>query len=404
MRYSKQPTPVIKANGSQHTIRQATIKLLEDTPAVLSLCKPCQENMFLRNNHGSLKRVVRLEFSVLTCDLPERDRLRPISTSANFDFGQFLDFRILGRHSVGPSNGGAPTGGGPNLEKVGPRRVGPRRVGPKGWSPEGWSPEGWGAQNFALFFPSSGTIFFLLSLSWGPFVEFWWCLKRRGPEMCTFGVLGLSCASPGGPVWWGRRGFTRQPESPNVHISGFRPSKTPTKFHERTPRERKKNANCGGRREKKERNFGRSGGGLSGGGLSGGGLSSGGRVQRKGPSEMGCRVRGFGFSSGFWGRKQKQNKNKMKREMSKNKKKVKKSKNKVKEKKRLQRRNEQTPPVRLRPTNSDFGQFQFRLRPISTSANSISASWPKSNCPKSNWPKSSILDLPRPASYASAPC
>ena len=42
----------------------------------------------------------------------------------------------------------------------------------------------------------------------------------------------------------------------------------------------------------------------------------------------------------------------------------------------------------------DFGQF--RLWPISTSANSISAnsisaSWPKSNCPKSIWPKSSIL-------------
>ena len=36
--------------------------------------------------------------------------------------------------------------------------------------------------------------------------------------MCAFGVLGLSCASPGGPVWWGRRGFTRQPERPNVHI------------------------------------------------------------------------------------------------------------------------------------------------------------------------------------------
>ena len=28
-------------------------------------------------------------------------------------------------------------------------------------------------------------------------------------------------------------------------------------------------------------------------------------VQRK-PSEMGCRVRGFGFSSDFWGRKQKE--------------------------------------------------------------------------------------------------
>ena len=133
-----------------------------------------------------------------------------------------------------------------------------------------------------------------------------------------------------GPVWWDRRGFTRQPESPNVHISGFGPSKTPTKFNARTPRERKKNENCGGRSEKKERNFGRSGGGLSGGGLSrgglsggglsggglsGGGLSSGGgvhrrRVQRKGPSEMGCRVLGFGFSSGFWGRKQNRTKTK----------------------------------------------------------------------------------------------
>ena len=40
-------------------------------------------------------------------------------------------------------------------------------------------------------------------------LEFWWCLKRRGPEMCTFGVLGLSCASPGGPVWWGRRDLFR---------------------------------------------------------------------------------------------------------------------------------------------------------------------------------------------------
>ena len=254
-------------------------------------------------------------------------RLRPISTSAS---STSASFRMLnfGTTKCGAFEWWGPTGGGPNLEKVGPRRVGspegwgapkggePRRVGsPEGWSPEGWSPEGWGAQNFTLFFPPPATIFFLLSISWGPFVEFWWCWKRRGPEMCTFGVLGLSCASPGGPVWWGRRGFTRQPESPNVHISGFRPSKTPTKFNEKAPRERKKNENCGGRREKKERNFGRSGGwlsggglsggGLSGGGLSGGGLSSGGLssgggftgggggVQRKGPSEMGA---GFGVS------------------------------------------------------------------------------------------------------------
>ena len=55
------------------------------------------------------------------------------------------------------------------------------------------APKGGGAQNFALFFrlPPQCS-FFLLSL-WGPSVEFWWCLKRRGLQMCTFGVLGLLC-------------------------------------------------------------------------------------------------------------------------------------------------------------------------------------------------------------------
>ena len=33
------------------------------------------------------------------------------------------------------------------------------------------------AQNFALFSPPPATIFILLSLSWGPFVEFCWCLE-----------------------------------------------------------------------------------------------------------------------------------------------------------------------------------------------------------------------------------
>ena len=39
-----------------------------------------------------------------------------------------------------------------------------------------------------------------------------------------------------------------------------------------------------------------------------------GGAQRKGPSANGVQGSGFGFSSGFWGRKQKQNKNKMKRD------------------------------------------------------------------------------------------
>ena len=57
-------------------------------------------------------------------------------------------------------------------------------------------PEGWGVHNFALFFRLLPQFsFFLLSLG-GPSVEFWGCLKRRDPEMCTFGVLRLSCEAP----------------------------------------------------------------------------------------------------------------------------------------------------------------------------------------------------------------
>ena len=161
-----------------------------------------------------------------------------------------------GPEGWGPE-GWSPEGWSPDWwgpEGWGPRRVGAqtqKKWGPEGWGPEGWSPEGWRPKISRFFFPLPPQNLFFSSLSGGLLVEFWWCLKRRGAQMCTFGVLGLSCASPGGPVWWGRRGFTRQPESPNVHISGSRFSKTPTKFHERTPRERKKNESCGGRREKK---------------------------------------------------------------------------------------------------------------------------------------------------------
>ena len=56
------------------------------------------------------------------------------------------------RAGGGAKKGGAK--GGSKPRKVGPRGVGPRRVG---------------AQNFALFFPSPATIFFLSSLSWGSF-------------------------------------------------------------------------------------------------------------------------------------------------------------------------------------------------------------------------------------------
>ena len=69
------------------------------------------------------------------------------------------------------------------------------------------------AQNFALFFPSPPQFsFFLLSLG-GPFVEFWWGLKRRGAQMCTFGVLGRSCETLAAPPDRAAGARTRQPEN-----------------------------------------------------------------------------------------------------------------------------------------------------------------------------------------------
>ena len=49
------------------------------------------------------------------------------------------------------------------------------------------------------FFPSPATISFFSSLSGFLLVECWWCLDRRDPEMCTLGVLGLSCETPAAP-------------------------------------------------------------------------------------------------------------------------------------------------------------------------------------------------------------
>ena len=65
--------------------------------------------------------------------------------------------------------------------------------GAERWGPEGWGGGGRGVQNFRAVFPLSAPSFALfVSLnvfSW----KFWWCLKRQGHQMCTLGVLGLSC-------------------------------------------------------------------------------------------------------------------------------------------------------------------------------------------------------------------
>ena len=109
--------------------------------------------------------------------------------------------------SVGAPRGGGPTGGGPE------GWVGRTQ---KKWSPkdeaqrEEGGAEGCGAQNFPLFFLLPPPCSLFLSLSGGLLVEVWWCLKRRDPQMCTFGFSG--CRVKPGPIWKGvpRRGVARR--------------------------------------------------------------------------------------------------------------------------------------------------------------------------------------------------
>ena len=72
-------------------------------------------------------------------------------------------------------------GEGPNSEKKGAPKGGHPRVGHR---------------PIRAFFPFPPQFSFFLPSLGGLLVEFWWCLKRRGPLMCTFGVLGLSCGTP----------------------------------------------------------------------------------------------------------------------------------------------------------------------------------------------------------------
>ena len=115
------------------------------------------------------------------------------------------------------AEGGAPNCGAP---KVGPQRVGPQRVG---------------AKNLALFFPSPATILILSSSFGGPCVEFWWCLKRLGPEMCTFGVLGLSCEAPAALGPPGLHTTARE-----LQTCTFQGPKNTTKIQRKDTQERKK--------------------------------------------------------------------------------------------------------------------------------------------------------------------
>ena len=120
-----------------------------------------------------------------------------------------------------------------------------------------------GRPKISLSFFSSPVPFSLfLSLSVCLLVEFWWCLKRWGDQMCTFGVLWLSCETPAALGPPGFHMTTRELQTCKFESPGA--SKTPPKFNEKTARERDKKSENGAGKGKKERHFGRSGGGWGG--------------------------------------------------------------------------------------------------------------------------------------------
>ena len=146
------------------------------------------------------------------------------------------------------------------------RVLGARRGdGPKGWGPEprkGGARRVGGPKFRAFFFSLLPEIsFFLLSLG-GLLVEFWWCLKRRGAQMCALVVLWILCEAPA---------------APNVHVSGPRRFKHHQNSTRRHPRETQQERKWGREREKKSEILG---------GPVEGPSSGGGGVQRRGPENL----------------------------------------------------------------------------------------------------------------------
>ena len=102
-----------------------------------------------------------------------------------------------------------------------------------------------------FFFPLPPQSSFLPSL--GVFsLNFGRVFEGQNPQMCTFGLSGCRVKPR---RFRGRRLAHDSPRTPNMHISGPRPSKTPPKFHGRTSREGRKERILRRDREKKSAKF-----------------------------------------------------------------------------------------------------------------------------------------------------
>ena len=224
---------------------------------------------------------------ILTWVDDERDRLRPISTLASFffEFGQFDFGHNFWMLNLGWSpKGWSPEGG---AQKGGAQKGGAQKGGAqKGGAPKGGAQKG-GGPKFRGFFSSSRHNFLSSFSLLGTF---------RG------GAAGVSHDSP--------RAQTCIFHGSGLQKHQLNSTKGPQE-RERGRREKSAKFWAVRRRAVRRRAVHRRAftGGRFTGGRSGGGLSSGGGFTGGGPTEgsigIGVQVRGFGFSSGFRGRKQK---------------------------------------------------------------------------------------------------
>ena len=148
--------------------------------------------------------------------------------------------------------------------------------GPKKWGSKGWGFDRWGAGGgpkggrpkiSSFFVPLPPQNSFFSSLSWGLLVEFWWCFETAVDQLWLeagrFPVGTQRLANINGYLHRERLSVPDlatgalhdSPRTPNVHIFGSQPSKTPPKFNETTPkREKKRKKIVAG--EKKRAKFG----------------------------------------------------------------------------------------------------------------------------------------------------
>ena len=124
------------------------------------------------------------------------------------------------------------------LDSAGPPSAGPPSAGPPSAGPPSAGPPSAGPPKISLFFFPFPPPFRSFCVSLGVFsLNFGGVFEGQNPKMCTFGLSGCR-VKPRRPHQTGPPGLAHDsPRLQTCTFEGSRASKTPPKFHEKTPRE-----------------------------------------------------------------------------------------------------------------------------------------------------------------------